>query len=801
MAMDHPTALLSLPTEIHEEILVYCALYGSYPSVSAVSQTCRSLRDIFYNATDTAIWREIFLLAFDDPRTVTRIHLSPTSQIFDGYWNWRPAYQERIRMKVQMGDLYLNTSYRFLQPQNLAHHMKTLSSILPTSLPYLTDVDRIRYNQSNNIHWLKELLSLGFPKVLTERLISLPPSTSDESTDPEYVQYKADLMKPDWELSEAGQQFYHVLLWTGFLPYVHPPSTSTSASEEEDPTPSSDDELESPVEFRIPSQTDSLGNVSEGRHGHVGFRSRQYELRSVTKRLEREAQARLEAVAQRRLACIVAQHRVYNMRYLSRDRCWGPFLRLSRREKEERKDNLEKENEKKRGKGKEKASAEEVDVEVRKVDVDLEKGTEKTSQGVNGSGSDSSTSETRAALRILREILDYGVPLDEDEVTIDEDEDEDYIPPSQDVDVDMEDGSSSTSSSSEFDIRTILHPHIIGDRDEIISGSPGPIYPIQPHLLFPDYAFLSAARIVVETDLRDILTKEYSSSSALFRPHFTHLYARKSAEEFLKRIDDNSNSNSPGADGDNLNQRDGLNMLRMGSAPGFWDGKGTREGWLRLNLSTSSSKEKEKEERTEDAQESNITDDGWDWAGVEGRWTRAVTWMDYRDLLEHSLRAISPLAPHSQLNHHIDGTRRAFNMNLRVKGYSRVPPPPVPASNSSSSSSNKEDSDYLAGLSSQDRLIYTLPIIHIDGDFRSADSSAPSYLEGYSDMDSRRVTGTVRMIGGGAGTILQSGDQEWVMEGVQIGEVGSALGVVGLWTGAEHERGDPIGATWAWKSE
>jgi hypothetical protein len=51
-------------------------------------------------------------------------------------------------------------------------------------------------------------------------------------------------------------------------------------------------------------------------------------------------------------------------------------------------------------------------------------------------------------------------------------------------------------------------------------------------------------------------------------------------------------------------------MLRMGTAPGFWDGKGTKDGWL--NLSS-------KEERTKTS-ESDITD-GWDWAGVEGRWT------------------------------------------------------------------------------------------------------------------------------------------------------------------------------------
>ena len=30
-------------------------------------------------------------------------------------------------------------------------------------------------------------------------------------------------------------------------------------------------------------------------------------------------------------------------------------------------------------------------------------------------------------------------------------------------------------------------------------------------------------------------------------------------------------------------------------------------------------------------------------------------------------------------------------------------------------------------------------------------------------------------------------------EGVQVGGVASAMGVLGLWTGAQHERMDPLG--------
>jgi hypothetical protein len=36
-------------------------------------------------------------------------------------------------------------------------------------------------------------------------------------------------------------------------------------------------------------------------------------------------------------------------------------------------------------------------------------------------------------------------------------------------------------------------------------------------------------------------------------------------------------------------------------------------------------------------------------------------------------------------------------------------------------------------------------------------------------------------------------DCEWVSEGIQIGNLGSAIGVMGMWTGAKHQRSDPLG--------
>lgn len=34
---------------------------------------------------------------------------------------------------------------------------------------------------------------------------------------------------------------------------------------------------------------------------------------------------------------------------------------------------------------------------------------------------------------------------------------------------------------------------------------------------------------------------------------------------------------------------------------------------------------------------------------------------------------------------------------------------------------------------------------------------------------------------------------EWASEGVQVGQVKSGVGILGMWTGAQHDRMDPLG--------
>lgn len=45
-------------------------------------------------------------------------------------------------------------------------------------------------------------------------------------------------------------------------------------------------------------------------------------------------------------------------------------------------------------------------------------------------------------------------------------------------------------------------------------------------------------------------------------------------------------------------------------------------------------------------------------------------------------------------------------------------------------------------------------------------------------------------------TAAGSDEPEWSSEAVQIGGSGAAVGFLGLWTGAMHERSDPLGECW-----
>jgi len=181
--------------------------------------------------------------------------------------------------------------------------------------------------------------------------------------------------------------------------------------------------------------------------------------------------------------------------------------------------------------------------------------------------------------------------------------------------------------------------------------------------------------------------------------------------------------------------------------------------------------------------------DGWDWAGVEGEWRRVVCWMDYQDLLLHSSRTGRSTGNEEDINEAI----RLFPITLRITGYSPPPPRPSPPSSSSSTPLIQDES------ADPNALIWHLPIIHFSGESRLGEEGTGT------QPPSRKLKGTVKMIGDGAvlwtmtSSYVGQDEPEWVVNGVQIGCIGSAAGFVGMWTGAEHTRGDPIGPSWQWK--
>ncbi|PCH34560.1 hypothetical protein WOLCODRAFT_27282 [Wolfiporia cocos MD-104 SS10] len=152
-----------------------------------------------------------------------------------------------------------------------------------------------------------------------------------------------------------------------------------------------------------------------------------------------------------------------------------------------------------------------------------------------------------------------------------------------------------------------------------------------------------------------------------------------------------------------------------------------------------------------------IPGEGWDWAGVTGVWRRCICWMDYRDLVLHNL---SSQFDETSLQEAV----RIVPMRLRVASYSPSSVAAYP-----------------------DR-----PTIHFEGE--TAGTSANNQV--------RKVRGSVSVIADGSvkwAIKLEDSSLNWVSIGVQIGGPTTAMGVLGIWTGASHERVEPLGPFWAWK--
>ncbi|KAI9512320.1 hypothetical protein F5148DRAFT_16879 [Russula earlei] len=157
-----------------------------------------------------------------------------------------------------------------------------------------------------------------------------------------------------------------------------------------------------------------------------------------------------------------------------------------------------------------------------------------------------------------------------------------------------------------------------------------------------------------------------------------------------------------------------------------------------------------------------------DWAGVEGQWMRIVCFCDYRDLIRFNNSGWDP----AFFDDEYQEASRLLLLDLRLISV-------------------ESDPAVVEKLPDPSR-----PPITFAGTMRGFNSDAVLH---------RAVRGTIRVMEDGNirwsfVSIYNSHDQ-WSSEGVQIGGVCSAAGVVGAWSGARHDQGDPSGPFWLFKAD
>ncbi|KAI0641604.1 hypothetical protein C8Q79DRAFT_988118 [Trametes meyenii] len=304
--------LLSLPNEVLESILVACAEEGHPETIAAVAGVCNHLFNLVYRTSDQHLWRSLFLTTFDEPR----VHRFP---LFEGI-DWQQAFEDRIwtrhftskraqplvlieKRKLRSGPLAVSTSFlpsssddavaraKALQtlcsvilsaaprpPDRLATEPRVFSSNRRSSLDHLVELsprvalfppDSSSVPPSSNIAWLRETLANGLPPALT---IKISPSSKTSTN-------------PKWHESAEGLMMGKFICHIGFTP--------------------------------IPTQ------ISTDAEAHALPRSN---APGASHDVSQAVNIDMSESAQRTRALWYARKRVFNMRYLSHRRHWGPYL-------------------------------------------------------------------------------------------------------------------------------------------------------------------------------------------------------------------------------------------------------------------------------------------------------------------------------------------------------------------------------------------------------------------------------------------------------------------------------------------
>ncbi|TCD68824.1 hypothetical protein EIP91_009691 [Steccherinum ochraceum] len=153
-----------------------------------------------------------------------------------------------------------------------------------------------------------------------------------------------------------------------------------------------------------------------------------------------------------------------------------------------------------------------------------------------------------------------------------------------------------------------------------------------------------------------------------------------------------------------------------------------------------------------------------DWAGLEGVWRRFVCFMDYRELFAFNYSNLkTSLSPTYFNSSQFTEAIRLLEMRITL---TEVDEP--------------TELDYPG-----------CPQLHFDGYARGLQSRNADV----KGIIQRLLDGTIRW----KFETIYDGVPQWSGEGIQIGNVCSAAGLAGIWSGVQHSAGDPAGPFLMWK--
>ncbi|KAM0716935.1 hypothetical protein Q7P37_006787 [Cladosporium fusiforme] len=177
--------------------------------------------------------------------------------------------------------------------------------------------------------------------------------------------------------------------------------------------------------------------------------------------------------------------------------------------------------------------------------------------------------------------------------------------------------------------------------------------------------------------------------------------------------------------------------------------------------------------------------DAQDPYGVTGTWMRVVCFLDYNDLYAFNFPRGQPTSP-GALREPID-TEEAIRL-IRVSWH--VTKIELPHSRRGEDDEDDDDLDWSNFQGER------LPIIHFAGTSRSLHAS-------WDQNANSRIRGTVRQTPEGqirwTTFSIFHGEERWRSEGIQVGGLRSARGVLGNWFDKDFDIHGPAGPTAFWK--